>query len=87
MVMVICYESEAYWRLVVEVKHGCMNGSWCTKVVEGPYGVGLWKHIQKGWGVFLRFISFGVGDGSHIRFWYDTWCGDRSLKEAFPELF
>jgi hypothetical protein len=73
-----------YWRLVVEVKHGCMNGGWCTKVVEGPYGVGMWKHIRRGWGVFSRFISFGVGDGSHIRFWYDSWCGDQPLKEAFP---
>ena len=38
-------------------------------------------------GSFLRCISFGVGDGSHIRFWYDTWCGDQTLKEAFLELF
>jgi hypothetical protein len=28
-----------------------------------------------------------VGDGSWTQFWHDTWCGDRSLKESFPELF
>ena len=54
---------------------------------EGPYGVGVWKHIWRGWEGFSRFIKFGVGDGSHIRFWHDIWCGEQSLKEAFPELF
>jgi hypothetical protein len=38
-------------------------------------------------GSFLRFIRYGVGDGSHISFWHDIWCRDRSLKEAFLELF
>jgi hypothetical protein len=64
-----------------------MNGGWCTKVVEGPYGVGVWKHIRRGWEVFLRFISFGIGDGSHIRFWHNNWCRNQPLKEAFLELF
>ena len=62
-------EKEACWRLVVEVKHGSTNDGWCTKVVEGPSGVGVWKHIRREWEVFSRFLSFGVGDGSHIRFW------------------
>ena len=56
-------------------------------VVEGPYGVGVWKHIQRGWEVFLKFINFGVGDGSHIRFWHDIWCGNQPLKEVFLALF
>jgi hypothetical protein len=37
--------------------------------------------------VFLRFIKFGVGDGSRIRFWHDIWCGEQPLKEAFPDFF
>ena len=45
-------EREAYWKSVVEVKQGCMNGGWCTKVLEGPYGVGVWKHIWREWEVF-----------------------------------
>jgi hypothetical protein len=49
--------------------------------------VGLWKHICKGWHVFMRHNRFDPGDGSKIRFWEDIWCGDRALKEAFPSLF
>jgi hypothetical protein len=50
-------EREAYWILVVEVKHGCMNGGWCTKAMEGPHGVGVWKHIGRGWEVFSRLLA------------------------------
>jgi len=78
---------EVFWRLVVEAKYGCLNGVWCTKKVEGLFGVGVWKHIWWGWGVFLRFIRFEVGDGFHIIFWHDVWCGDYSLKDSFPEIF
>jgi len=28
-----------------------------------------------------------VGDGTRISFWYDMWCGDMTLKVAFPALF
>jgi hypothetical protein len=49
--------------------------------------VGVWKHVRRRWGVFSRFIRFEVGDGSHISFWHDVWCGDHSLKDTFPGLF
>jgi hypothetical protein len=29
-----------------------MRGGWCSKEVGGPYGVGVWKCIRKGWGNF-----------------------------------
>jgi hypothetical protein len=28
-----------------------------------------------------------VGDGSHIRFWHDLWCGDRPFKLCYPALY
>ena len=31
----------ALWRQVIEVKYGCGWGGWCTRLVNGPYGVGL----------------------------------------------
>jgi hypothetical protein len=64
-----------------------MEGDWCTKQVETPFGVGVWKHIRRGWELFSKFIRFEVGDGTRIRFWQDVWCGDQPLKESFPVLF
>jgi hypothetical protein len=26
-------------------------------------------------------------DGSKIRFWDDVWCGEMTLKEAYPDLY
>lgn len=28
----------------------------------GPYGMGLWKHIRKGWDTFLSHTCIEVGD-------------------------
>ena len=46
----------------------------------------MWKHIQRDWEKFLRFIKFEVGDDTKVRFLYEICCGD-ILKEAFLELF
>jgi hypothetical protein len=46
--------------------------------------VALWKNIKKGWDKLSSFTSFEVGDGSKISFWHDQWCGETSLKVAFP---
>jgi hypothetical protein len=80
-------ERDALWRQVIMEKYGSMEGGWMSKSPTGPYGVGLWKHIRRGWSIFARFLSFEVGDGSRIRFWDDVWCGGDPLREAFPELY
>jgi len=36
---------------------------------------------------FLSFGSFKVKDGTHTRFWVDTWLGNQALKDKFPGLF
>jgi len=43
--------------------------------------------FRGGWDKFSNFIRLEVGDGSHISFWHDWWCGDRSLKQCFLVLF
>jgi hypothetical protein len=55
--------------------------------VSGPYGVGLWKHIRRGWGTFAKGVRFEVGLGSKVSFWHDVWCSDQLLKHVFPSLF
>jgi hypothetical protein len=32
-------------------------------------------------------VDFVVGGGDHIRSWIDRWCGDRPLKDVFPNLY
>jgi hypothetical protein len=73
-----CYatEREELWRFIVEAKYDSLSGGWCSKEVAGSFGVGVWKHIRKRWGVFLRYIRYEVGDGTKIRFWHNAWCGD-----------
>ena len=37
--------------------------------------------------VFLRFGSFVIKDGSHIRFWVHKWLGNSPLNEQYPCLY
>jgi hypothetical protein len=34
----------------------------------GPYGVGVWKCIRKGWKGFAKYARYEVGDGSKVKF-------------------
>jgi hypothetical protein len=81
------HEREAWWRIVVDAKFGSVGGGWCSLAPNGPHGVGLWKNIKKGWSLFCSHTRFEPGDGSKIRFWNDVWCGELSLKVAFPVLY
>ncbi|XP_042974564.1 uncharacterized protein LOC122306191 [Carya illinoinensis] len=54
---------------------------------NGTYGVGVWKHIRRGWGVFVRHTKLVAGEGTHVKFWRDIWCGEEALKDAFPSVF
>lgn len=38
-------------------------------------------------GMFNQGLSYVVGDGRQIKFWEDMWCGERSLKEDFLEVY
>ena len=69
------------------MKYGCVWGDWCTRQVNGPYGVGLWKNISRGWPSFSRCILYDIGDGSRVKFWHDRWCGETSLTANYPKLF
>ena len=68
------------WRRVIAPKYGNErgeSGDWCSKLVVGPNGVGLWKHSRRGWDNFYPFISYEVGYGTNVHFWQDWWCGEQ----------
>ena len=72
---------------MIEMKYGCVWGSWYTRAMIGPYGVGLWKNISQGWPSFSRHILYDIGDGSRVKFWQDRWCGETSLAIKYSDLF
>ena len=43
----------------------------------GTNGMGVHKHIRRGWDSVSNFVSFEVGIGSKVNFWHDIWCDDR----------
>jgi len=62
-------ESDAIWRKVVDIKYGSIRGGWYSKEVGGPFGVGVWKCIRRGWDAHVRNE---VGDGTRVLFWHDV---------------
>jgi len=72
---------------VIEVKYGSVRGGWSSLPVTGSYGVSVWKFIRRGWDNVAKYLRFDVGEGSHIRFWHDLWCGNRPLKLCYPALY
>jgi hypothetical protein len=80
-------ETDAFWRSIIFSKYGDPQGGWITREAHGPHGVSLWKHIRKDWERFARHVYVEVGDGAKTRFWTDSWCGQGSLKDGYPELY
>jgi hypothetical protein len=80
-------ERDALWRSVIEVKYGSVRGGWSSLPVTGSYGVSVWKFIRRGWDTVAKYLRFEVGEGSHIRFWHDLWCGNKPLKLCYSALY
>ncbi|KAG7987145.1 hypothetical protein I3843_03G118100 [Carya illinoinensis] len=55
------YEKEALWKGVIDAKYGSARGGWYSNEERGVHGVGLWKYIRKGWGVFSSNTRLGWG--------------------------
>ena len=45
------------------------------------------KELGCGGTDFYIISILDVGDGCHIWFWHDRWCGDHPLKVVFPILY
>ena len=69
------------------MKYGIQRRCWCWEEARGPYKVSLSRNIRNGWGSFSNFVSYKVGESSHIRFWYYLWCKEGALKYSFSEFY
>ncbi|GFS45225.1 hypothetical protein Acr_00g0094990 [Actinidia rufa] len=75
------------WCRVIKGKYGILRGAWRTKDIIRSHETGLWKGIMKVGGDFSPQVSYQLGNGSNISFWYDDWCSQMPLRDRFPELF
>ena len=78
-----------YSSLVEGYCHEIWRGErgWSTKVCRRAHGCGLWWSISEWWESFSKHLSFVVGDGFHILFWYGKWIGDNPLKTLYLGLY
>jgi hypothetical protein len=37
----------------VDTKYDSLSGGWCSIEVVGPFSVGVWKCIRRGWEAFF----------------------------------
>lgn len=44
---------------MVASKYGRLEGDWALDVTKEPYGVSIWKNIQKGWGRISQYVKWG----------------------------
>jgi hypothetical protein len=75
------------FNILTKQKYGSVREGWCSLPAVGSYGVSVWKYIRRGWDTFAKYMRLEVGDGHHVRFCYDSWCGDRPLKLCYPALY
>ncbi|GKC25373.1 putative RNA-directed DNA polymerase, eukaryota, reverse transcriptase zinc-binding domain protein [Tanacetum coccineum] len=80
------------WVKVVKGIHGQDGGIGCNRRSNS---------YQSTWIAILKAVSNlndkgidllsactrSVGNGKSIRFWDDSWCGDKPLKDVFPRIF
>jgi hypothetical protein len=51
--MTLRYEEGGFLAIGGGSKICGISGSWCSKEVEGPFEVEMWKHIRRGWRIFF----------------------------------
>lgn len=61
---------------------------WCTKIVTGPFGGGVWRTIRGFLALMESNLKFMVvADGDEIKLWNEEWTDHIFPMESFPDLF
>ena len=75
------------WKKVITLKYQSEEGGWFTKEPRGSFGVGFWKDINNATRKLKRDCYFVIGDGSRVKLWDDSWCGERPSRVMFPSVY
>ena len=73
------------WQELINNKY--LNTKSLSQVQSKPTDSPFWKGILKGKDDFFDRGSFVLGNGNNIRFWEDTWLGDKPLSKEYPSLY
>ena len=55
--------------------------------MTSAYSAGLWRFIRSDWLNFSKVLRHDMSDGTRVKSWKHVWCGDCSLKKAFPKFY
>lgn len=69
------------WKRVIVLKYGLEDRGWRSRLPRG-----FWKVIMKEADWVDNNGEFVLGNGRRVRFWQDHWCGNSSLRLAFPAI-
>jgi hypothetical protein len=77
--------SDGIWQ---QLLHNKYVGSKPLSQVECKLGDShFWCGLMKVKPTFFCYGSFLLKDGSHVRFWEDTWLDGSSLRDQYPSLY
>ena len=58
-----------------------------SQVEKKPGDSHFWSGLMKVKQHFLQWTQFKVLNGKQVRFWEDTWLGNTTLKDQYPNLY
>lgn len=78
-------QEQSLWKEIIRTRYG-MENWWITKATTQPYDTGLWRSIRNLWPKLINNCKIKVGDGRKTLFWEESWVGQGTLKDSFPDL-
>lgn len=70
-------------KSIINAKYEDTKDSWTTKSIKGSHGMVVWKMGKQQLEKAAEDLTYKLGNGRRIKFWWDTWCDDRPLVEKY----
>ena len=76
---------DGVWHELIHNKY--LHSKSLSQIKVQPSDSPFWKGLMKVKDDFFVRGSFNIGNGESIRFWEDTWLGDKPLSCQYPSLY
>ncbi|WVZ54247.1 hypothetical protein U9M48_005072 [Paspalum notatum var. saurae] len=80
----LCNE-DGIWQQLIHNKY--LKNKTLSQVEKRPRDSHFWSGLMEIKCHFLNLGSFILNNGTHIKFWEDTWLGNQPLKHQYHSLF